>query len=158
METNQSDLGMLYVLSNPALAGLVKIGFTKQGEVRKRVLELSNSSSIPLPFNLEHDVLVENPQQYERLIHARLTDVRINPQREFFAISPEEAIDTINDIVYGTTDVLASMKRGIEMLCTLYKKYPDRFSSDDAFIENLEMAMAAFEGGLKMDEVDKLDH
>ena len=42
----------VYILSNPAMPGLIKIGYTKN-HPGERVKQLSRSSSIPVPFDVE---------------------------------------------------------------------------------------------------------
>src|SRR5947207_2606754 len=85
--------GFVYVLSNPGIPGLVKIGFT-ESTVDERVQQLSSSTSIPHPFTVEAYFLSTDPQRDERCVHKRLGDFR-KPGREFFAITAETAISEI---------------------------------------------------------------
>jgi hypothetical protein len=45
----QSGQGFVYVLTNEAMPGFIKIGKT-YSSVKQRILELSRSSAVPLPF------------------------------------------------------------------------------------------------------------
>lgn len=45
--------GIVYVLSNEAMPGLIKIGRTSGEGVGRRVAELSRSTGVPLPFKVE---------------------------------------------------------------------------------------------------------
>lgn len=41
---------IVYVLANPVMPELVKIGFTSRKEVAKRTAELDRQTGVPLPF------------------------------------------------------------------------------------------------------------
>lgn len=81
--------GALYVLTNPAMPGVVKIGYTTS-EVPTRMAELDRTP-VPLPFSCFYAGYVENVQIQEQRIHAIFADRRLRPQREFFTVSPEQA-------------------------------------------------------------------
>jgi len=46
---NDENLGIIYVLTNPAMSGLVKIGKTSRNSVDGRLNELY-STGVPVPF------------------------------------------------------------------------------------------------------------
>lgn len=81
--------GAIYVLTNPAMPGIVKIGYTTS-EVPTRMAELDRTP-VPLPFSCFYAGYVENVQIQEQRIHAIFADRRLRPQREFFTVSPEQA-------------------------------------------------------------------
>jgi len=82
--------GIIYIISNPAIPGLVKIGKTINLEERMKTLF---SSSVPLPFRCVYAKRVKNYSQVERKLHKGLNSCRENPNREFFRISEEEVIN-----------------------------------------------------------------
>lgn len=82
---------VVYVLSNPAMPGLVKIGFSTQADVTTRIAQLY-STGVPVPFTLEFACRVPNGFEVERALHIAFGPNRINPRREFFRIDPEQAI------------------------------------------------------------------
>ena len=84
-------MGSVYVLTNPAIPGLVKIGMTDQDDVNIRVGQLY-TTGVPLPFTIEFAGLVEDPAKVEEAFHIAFGPHRINPKREFFRIEPEQAI------------------------------------------------------------------
>jgi hypothetical protein len=84
-------LCVVYVLSNPAMPGLVKIGCTAQEDANTRLGQLY-TTGVPVPFKLEFACKVENPQEVERALHLAFAPSRINPKREFFQIEPDQAI------------------------------------------------------------------
>lgn len=64
----QDGSGFLYVLTNVAMPGLVKIGCTT-GLVEDRMRDLSSSTSIPLPFECHFAAKVENMAAKEKTPH-----------------------------------------------------------------------------------------
>lgn len=81
----------MYVLSNPAMPGLIKIGKTSQQEVKERMRQLY-TTGVPLPFNCEYACRVTNCAQVESALHLAFGNSRINSSREFFQIEPERVI------------------------------------------------------------------
>lgn len=55
---DKSKLGIVYVLSNPAMPGIVKIGRSDQKDLKQRLRSLFNTS-VPLPFKVEFACYVE---------------------------------------------------------------------------------------------------
>ena len=82
--------GIVYVLTNPAMPGIVKIGKTTRG-MGARLNELY-STGVPLPFECEYAARVDDESKVERAFHQAFGPYRINPRREFFDIDPEQAI------------------------------------------------------------------
>lgn len=84
-------MGFVYILTNPAMPGLVKIGMTDNNDVNVRVGQLY-TSGVPLPFTIEFAGRVANPTEVENAFHIAFAPHRINSKREFFRIEPEQAI------------------------------------------------------------------
>ena len=84
-------LGIVYVLTNPAMPGIVKIGKTTRGSVDARLSELY-STGVPVPFECSFAGKVTDEAKVERAFHLAFGPYRINPKREFFEIEPEQAI------------------------------------------------------------------
>lgn len=82
---------IVYVLTNPAMPGLVKIDFTVRNDANQRIAELY-STGVPVPFKLEFACRVKNAGEVERALHLAFGPNRFNPKREFFSIQPEQAI------------------------------------------------------------------
>ena len=82
---------VVYVLTNPAMPNLVKIGRTNQEEASSRIAQLY-TTGVPVPFKLEYACRVTNSEEVEKALHVAFGPNRINPRREFFSISPEQAI------------------------------------------------------------------
>jgi hypothetical protein len=81
--------GYIYVLRNDAFPHLLKIGKTTRSP-EQRAAELT-SSGVPLPFRVVFSWEVRDVHLAERHVHQSLSHFRVNNDREFFAISPEDA-------------------------------------------------------------------
>ena len=77
----------VYILTNPTIPDLVKIGRTKNLE--ERLKSLSSHSGVPVPFQCFFCCEVTDGSEVERRLHFGLGDHRVNPKREFFRINPE---------------------------------------------------------------------
>ena len=81
--------GVVYVLSNPAMDGYIKIGKTTNLEQRLKSLD---NTSTPLPFRCIFAIEVEDMDQVERLAHQTFKRDRVRSNREFFEIDEEQAV------------------------------------------------------------------
>jgi hypothetical protein len=88
--------GYVYVLMNPALKGQVKIGMTTNSP-DQRAAELS-TTGVPHQFVVVYAELVRDCERVERLLHDRLEKVRVNPNREFFRITPQAAVRAVLEV------------------------------------------------------------
>ncbi len=91
MESQDNNSGIVYVLSNPAMPGFVKIGRTTREKVDDRMKELNNTS-VPMPFECEYACRVEDIKKVELALHIAFSPHRVSAQREFFRMAPEHAI------------------------------------------------------------------
>jgi hypothetical protein len=82
---------VVYVLTNPAMPGLVKIGHTTQEDANVRIGQLY-TTGVPVPFELQFACKVENAEDVEEALHKAFAPNRINLKREFFRIDPAQAI------------------------------------------------------------------
>ena len=85
------DEGIVYVLTNEAMPGLVKIGMTTRAEISIRMSELW-TTGIPVPFECAFAGKVLDARKVEKAFHIAFAPDRINPSREFFKIDPIQAI------------------------------------------------------------------
>ena len=89
-------IGFIYVMSNPAHPGLIKIGQTsKDPDIRRHNL---NSTGVPQDFKLEYRALANDYRRLEKEIHQKLNNSRYRQDREFFEISVQEAISSIRKV------------------------------------------------------------
>ncbi|HCB9182599.1 TPA: GIY-YIG nuclease family protein [Klebsiella pneumoniae] len=83
--------GWVYVLSNPCMPGIYKVGMTTTSpEVRAR--ELSSATGVPAPFKIEAAFYTHSPLESEKEVHEVLSEWRVNDSREFFELSLGEII------------------------------------------------------------------
>jgi hypothetical protein len=85
---------IVYVLSNPAMPGLVKIGKTNSQELKERMKQLY-TTGVPFPFDCEYACKVDDCSKVEKAFHNAFGNVRINDKREFFEIEPERVISIL---------------------------------------------------------------
>ena len=82
--------GIIYVLTNSAMPGLIKIGRSEM-PIEQRLKQLDTTAT-PLPFECFCAVEVENANEVERSLHAAFADHRIRMSREFFRLSPDKPL------------------------------------------------------------------
>lgn len=85
--------GFLYLMTNPAMPGLVKIGMTTRSP-EERAQELA-STGVPMPFHVAAAWPVDDVRAAERDAHEALARYRVNDQREWFRVSVPEAIKAL---------------------------------------------------------------
>ena len=83
--------GIIYVLTNPAMPDLVKIGRTLQSDVSSRISQLY-TTGVPLPFECVRAVTVDDASQAEKALQKAFEPNRLNKNREFFEINVEQVI------------------------------------------------------------------
>lgn len=88
-ETNVKQ-GVVYILQNPAFQeNIIKIGSTS--DLKNRMKDLYRATGVPARFTCYYARKVDNKADVERKLHSGLRSKRINPDREFFEIDPQEA-------------------------------------------------------------------
>lgn len=93
---SKSNHGYVYILSNPSMPGLLKIGMTRF-DPNRRVQELSSATGVPTQFQLIYYREFHNCVAAELEIHSILAakGMRYNDQREFFLVDSVDAINTL---------------------------------------------------------------
>ncbi len=107
------EYGIVYLLSNPCMPGLVKIGMTKQEDLEKRMKELY-TTGVPVAFKCEFACRVNNKDcaKIEKALHTAFEPQRINKNREFFKINVEQARAILE--LFHHTDVTEDVSEEIE--------------------------------------------
>lgn len=85
--------GWVYVLSNPSMPGVVKIGYTERS-VDARMEDL-NSTEVPTPFEKKYEALCLNAKRVESKAHSMMNSVRVSEKREFFECTAAYAVEKI---------------------------------------------------------------
>jgi hypothetical protein len=87
---------IVYILTNEAMPGYVKVGFT-HGTVEERLKQLDRTNT-PLPFECYYACEVEDARQEEQWIHSVFTDRRVRDGREFFQVDPERVVAALRRV------------------------------------------------------------
>lgn len=88
--------GFVYILSNPELRSLLKIGWSVKVPT-ERIEELF-TTGVPRPFVLEYYCLATDGAGLEARVHDKLRAYRISADREFFRVSLPLAVRTIESL------------------------------------------------------------
>ncbi len=99
---------IVYALTNPAMPGLVKIGKTTQSDISLRMGQLY-STGVPVPFECVYAVQVADCSKVESALHVAFGPYKINPNREFFKIEPEQAISILK--LLGPNDATEKIRQ-----------------------------------------------
>lgn len=89
--------GWVYVIESPSLQGMVKIGTSRRlNGPFERVRELSGSS-LPEAFRINGFCFSDDAFELENNMHKYFAKQRVNPNKEFFYITPQEAIKVLKE-------------------------------------------------------------
>ena len=83
-------MGIVYVITNPEMPGLVKIGHTSQ-TIEQRLRDL-DKTGVPVPFECVAAWEFEDAAAVEGTLHSAFADRRVRRSREFFRVSPGQPI------------------------------------------------------------------
>ena len=104
--------GYIYIMTNPGLNGMVKIGYATNVETRRKQL-----STTALPYEYEIYATYETSGALEdkklhKMIDNLNPDLRVTKNREFFVLSPEDAYELLEAIatISGTKAKLKKVK------------------------------------------------
>ena len=105
-------MGYIYIMTNPALKDMVKIGYATDVETRRQQL-----STTALPYEYEVYATYETSGNLEdkklhKMIDNLNPDLRVTKNREFFVMSPEDAYELLEAIavISGSQDKLKRVK------------------------------------------------
>jgi len=107
MTDSGASSGIIYILTNPAMPGIVKIGKTAR-EIETRLGELY-TTGVPVPFECVFAGKVSDIDKVEKAFHLAFAPYRINPKREFFQIEAEQAIAMLE--LMTTEDVTPALQK-----------------------------------------------
>ncbi len=106
----EREIGVVYILVNDSMPGLVKIGYTLD-TAEARAKELSGHSGVPVPFRVVWTTeKIPEPRVVEQKVHERISSLRASAGREFFRIDSESAIVVIKEFA-GEAHRIAVEKR-----------------------------------------------
>jgi hypothetical protein len=95
--------GYVYVLSNPSMPGVLKIGRSAKGGAERA--KSFYQTGVANPFTVEFELLTDDCCWLESEVHKELNSYRVNPDREFFSCAPYEAMVAICRLhLHGNSD------------------------------------------------------
>ena len=94
MTATPTKPGWVYILTNEAMPGMVKIGLTTRTP-KERAAELSGATGVPLPFVVAWARAVSDCAYVEKAVHRMLDDKRVNGKRESFRVDVATARQVI---------------------------------------------------------------
>lgn len=109
---------IVYVLTNPAMPGLVKIGKTTRDDLGARMREL-HTTGVPLPFDCAIAVEIQGQEEGDKLekaLHVAFDTHRVTPKREFFKIKCSQVAALLKiwpDAREVTPDVKDDIEEGL---------------------------------------------
>jgi hypothetical protein len=136
-----NEFGFVYLLSNEAMPDIYKIGFSDRSP-HQRALELSASTSCPVPFSVVCYVEVQSPVSVERWFHESFKELRVNQSREFFRLNEKELSQVVRTFIH-LPQILAftSCAGWFDAVCKCSDFHPDRedeFMAASPFSEDQE--------------------
>jgi hypothetical protein len=90
------DFGIVYVLTNPVMPGILKIGMTQRNDIEARLRELY-TTGVPVPFECCYACKVPKSDcmKIEQALHRAFAPQRINENREFFKLDTEQVVSIL---------------------------------------------------------------
>ena len=153
---------IVYVLTNLAMPGIVKIGMTDRDDVQQRMRELY-STGVPLPFECSMAIQVEGKEatEIETALHTAFQPYRVNPSREFFKIRSEQAeailqvlpgIDVTPQIREQDTEIPEEDREAV----LEYTRRQSRTSEEEFFASLNENGRRVYERVLALGNLDNM--
>jgi hypothetical protein len=139
----------LYILSNPSMPGLLKVGWTSDFPETRRLQELF-TTGVPEPFRLEFCLEVVNGLGAEKKAHKALEMYRYRANREFFKIDVGNAVRLVlasmnefkivkqenkKEILEVEDKILK--KKQTEIIATIFS-LKEKIKKDEGIINNLK--------------------
>lgn len=132
--------GYVYILKNPSMPGLLKIGKTTRS-VQQRCHELWQTG-VPTPFEVVAEYCSPDCHELERTIHQSLAEYRVSEMREFFAVDEKRADRDLGAALY---EQVSLMVEDFLPQCTII--------DDEIVVDGGELSMLAHNCGVSVKEV-----
>jgi hypothetical protein len=114
-------VGHVYVLLNPAMPGIVKIGRTRRA-VHARARELY-TTGVPKEFIVLWHEFVYDSDEVEKKLHSQFSENRVDRRREFFKVEPRDAIRELMEVARSVRFGLEDKTPRISILTKLKDKF-----------------------------------
>lgn len=156
-----SDNGYVYVLMNPSLQNMVKIGKTTR-EPEERAKELSSVTGVPTPFIVVYSCMFESCSDAETFVHTYLETkgFRVASNREFFEIPINIGIDAVikakehfGEFTINDNDKEDSLE-GEEILTNQFENFEiianNYTNGENGYVQNIKKAVEYYKKALKL--------
>lgn len=147
---------IVYVLTNPAMPGIVKIGRTDSDDVQVRMRSLY-TTGVPLPFEcvIARELEGVDADLFESALHSAFGPSRVSPSREFFQIDPEQVEPLLRampgrDVTPGDTQQAAELEPEDIEASAIYKRRQARTNEDEFMASLSKSGTRVYEGVLAM--------
>ena len=146
---NDQEQGYVYVLINPSLEGLLKIGKTTRTPI-ERAKALSSATGVPTPFIVAYEKVFSDCSIAEQYVHTRLGEMgyRLSSNKEFFDAPLTEVINVIIEaesfINTSITRALPEVRKSISPELALSQDEPDNEEETGCSSDELEYANRLF--------------
>ena len=134
---------IVYVLTNPAMPGIVKIGMTDNPDVQLRMGQLY-TTGVPFPFDcvIAREIVDREAVEIESALHTAFGPNRINPSREFFQLEPEQVEVLLRvmpgkDVTPPDTDQSAALSPDDREASSEFKKKQSQ-TNEEEFLASLD--------------------
>ena len=134
---------IVYVLTNPAMPGIVKIGMTDNPDVQLRMGQLY-TTGVPLPFDcvIAREIADREAAEIESALHTAFGPHRLNPSREFFQLEPEQVEVLLRvmpgkDVTPPATDQSAALSPDDREASSEFKKKQSQ-TNEEEFLASLD--------------------
>lgn len=125
--------GWVYIITNRAMPGLVKVGYSMK-DPTLRAAELNHTGN-PHPYDVRYECLVRNPRDVEQATHGRLISYREG--KEWFRCDIPAAIEEIR-YVAGNSMFLENTYSGGQTLLELARNRVQELEQRLAYTESKE--------------------
>lgn len=148
--------GYVYVLTNEAMPGLVKIGRSKHAAGARAKQIYKGDTGVPLPFDVFFECMFSDCIEGEALVHEAFDAQRVNPDREFFRVEPwdaqREVLRVCANEIDCTVEYVDFTVCGVEMSLVAHKfnLYPPEpyqivdYVSDAGWLEAIKTYQSKF--------------
>ena len=114
-------VGHVYVMINPSMDGIVKIGrTTKSADARAKDLQ---TTGVPKQFVILWSEFVRNSDMVEKNLHSMFSASRVKSNREFFKVEPRDAIKALMEVARPFKFVLDPNNTQVSILSRLQEKF-----------------------------------
>lgn len=153
--------GYVYVLANPSMPGIVKIGMTTRSP-KERSIELSDATGVPTPFLLVYYTDFCDCEKAEKAIHSILEKegYRVAANREFFRLEIKDAIDfvinhrnSLDDCIDVKKKKNKANKNNNDIAYDLIKEGNNFLTGTEDVIQDHKMAMKRYKEAIKIGNI-----